>query len=232
MKTAIWTEGIADQKFLADLLGEWHGLNFIQISVPSLKKPKKYNKLKFVSEKNEFQPVVEIFDLEGKDDFLKPENAEKFDGLFSLYDANLVIMDADESASERRIELEAQQSLFKNEFSFFLFQDGTGKGDLESLLTQIVNPQNAAIFECWAAYEDCLRGKENLNKADRKFTTPASKTKIYAYLEALLGESKKQKKLIKEAERNYRNPSHWNLKADQLNPLKTFLKTQLFLAAD
>ena len=51
----------------------------------------------------------------------------------------------------------------------------------------------------------------------------AKKTKIYGYLEALLGESKSQKELIKEANRNYENPQHWNLDAEYLEPLRNFL---------
>ena len=53
-------------------------------------------------------------------------------------------------------------------------------------------------------------------------TTPAKKTKIYGYLEALLGESKSQKELIKEANRNYENPQHWNLDSNYLLLLKDF----------
>ena len=52
---------------------------------------------------------------------------------------------------------------------------------------------------------------------------PAKKTKIYAYLETLLGKSKTQKKLIKDANRNYENTQHWNLDAEYLEPLKEFL---------
>lgn len=48
-------------------------------------------------------------------------------------------------------------------------------------------------------------------------------TKIYGYLEALLGETKSQKELIKEANRNYENAQHWNLEAEYLEPLQNFL---------
>lgn len=47
--------------------------------------------------------------------------------------------------------------------------------------------------------------------------------KIYGYIEALLGETKSQKELIKEANRNYENPRHWNLEAEYLEPLKQFI---------
>lgn len=49
------------------------------------------------------------------------------------------------------------------------------------------------------------------------------RTEIYGYREALLGEMKSQKELIKEANRNYENPQHWNLDAEYLEPLKAFL---------
>lgn len=47
--------------------------------------------------------------------------------------------------------------------------------------------------------------------------------KIYGYLEALLGETKSQKELIKEANRNYENPRHWNLNVEYLEPLKSYI---------
>lgn len=58
-------------------------------------------------------------------------------------------------------------------------------------------------------------------------TTPAKKTKIYGYLEALLGDSKSQKEKIKEANRNYENTLHWDLDAEYMKPLKVFLEQNL-----
>ena len=54
-------------------------------------------------------------------------------------------------------------------------------------------------------------------------TTPAKKTKIYGYFEALLCESKKEKKMIKEKERDYENPLYWDLDAEYLERLKEFI---------
>ena len=51
----------------------------------------------------------------------------------------------------------------------------------------------------------------------------SKKTKMYGYLEALLGETKSQKELIKEANRNYENTQYWKLDAKYLEPLKAFL---------
>ena len=46
--------------------------------------------------------------------------------------------------------------------------------------------------------------------------------KIYGYLEALLGETKSQKELIKEANRNYENIQPWHVDADYLEPLREY----------
>ena len=51
--------------------------------------------------------------------------------------------------------------------------------------------------------------------------------KIYGYLEALLGETKSQKELIKEANRNYENTQHWNLDSEYLEPLRMFLENSI-----
>jgi hypothetical protein len=39
----------------------------------------------------------------------------------------------------------------------------------------------------------------------------------------LLGKSKAQKELVKDAKRNYENTQHWNLDAEYLEPLKEFI---------
>ena len=65
------------------------------------------------------------------------------------------------------------------------------------------------------------------DKTPPTLTIPAQKTKIYAYLETLLGKSRSQKKLIKDANRNYKNTQHWNLDAEYLEPLKEFLQKWL-----
>jgi hypothetical protein len=62
---------------------------------------------------------------------------------------------------------------------------------------------------------------------EEPLTTPPKKAKIYGYLEALLGESKKEKEKIKEKEREYGNTDHWDLESAYLSPLKEFLVQHL-----
>ena len=83
--------------------------------------------------------------------------------------------------------------------------------------------EHSEIHVFWQTYEGELEKVWISTKTPPTLTIPAKKTKIYAYLETLLGKSKTQKKLIKDANRNYENTQHWNLDAEYLEPLKEFL---------
>lgn len=134
---------------------------------------------------------------------------------------NLVIFDADNDIEARRKELEAIKEQYQVEFELFLLPNNEDKGALEDLLENIINQDNKCIFKCWDDYEKELV-KQNISwRTPPPLTIPAKKTKIYAYLEALLFRS--QKNLIKEKERNYENTQHWNLDSEYLEPLKEFL---------
>ena len=110
------------------------------------------------------------------------------------------------------------------EFELFLLPNNQDAGALEDLLEKIINPNNRPIFDCWENYEKELVELDIPERTPPPLTTPAKKTKIYGYLEALLGESKSQKDLIKEVNRNYENNLHWDLDAEYLEPLKEFLR--------
>ncbi|MDD5824295.1 MAG: hypothetical protein PUD14_00140 [Prevotellaceae bacterium] len=136
---------------------------------------------------------------------------------------NLVIFDADEDTESRRAELLAIKEEFGVEFELFLLPNNKDVGALEDLLENIINPNNQPVMDCWQTYEGELAKVRIPTKTPPTLTIPAKKTKIYAYLETLLGTSKTQKKLIKDANRNFENILHWNLNAEYLEPLKGFL---------
>lgn len=136
---------------------------------------------------------------------------------------NLVIFDADKDAEARRKELLAIQEQYGVTFDLFLLPNNHDAGNLEDLLEHVINPNNRPIFNCWEHYEQELVQLDIPGRTPPPLTTPAKKTKIYGYLEALLGETKSQKELIKEANRNYENPQHWNQDAEYMEPLKRFL---------
>ena len=136
---------------------------------------------------------------------------------------NLVIFDADNDFEARRRELEVVKEQYHVEFELFLLPNNQDAGALEDLLENIINPNNKPIMECWEHYEDELVQLDIPGRTPPPLTTPAKKTKIYGYLEALLGESKREKEMIKEKNRNYTERLHWNLDAKYLDPLKEFL---------
>ena len=140
---------------------------------------------------------------------------------------NLVIFDADDDCESRRKELLAIQKEFGVEFELFLLPNNKNAGELEDMLEQIINPNNQPVMDCWATYEVELEKVRIPTKNPPTLTIPAKKTKIYAYLETLLGKTKGQKKLIKDANRNYENTEHWNLDAEYLEPLKEFIDNTL-----
>jgi len=141
---------------------------------------------------------------------------------------NLVIFDADKNYSDRMTVIQTWKSTYNLEFELFLLPNNNDSGDLETLLELIINKTNQPIFNCWADYEHCLaqRASKSIGKP---LTLPAKKSKIYGYLEALMGETKNEKKQIKERERNYLNAEHWNLNATALLPLKNFLLQNIHL---
>ncbi len=138
---------------------------------------------------------------------------------------NLVILDADADYEARRKDVLDWGQKNGVEFELFLLPNNHDAGTLEDLLEHIINPNNRPIFDCWEHYEQGLVQLDIPGRTPPPLTTPAKKTKIYGYLEALL--EREQKDLIKERNRNYENTQHWNLDADFLEPLNRFLKDNL-----
>jgi hypothetical protein len=193
MQVNIFVEGIADIKFISDLI-----------------QYKFYKKLS----KNQ------IIDLNGWNGI---EN-EKQKFLENSVDGgmNIVILDADDDSNnggfkKRRNEIEELKARLEIKFDLFLFPNDKEDGDLESLLSTIINKSNAPIMDCWNSFEECI------SSVGKGYTIPARKTKIYAYLEVLLGRTKKDKEMIKDKSRDFLNKDHWDLESENLLPLINFL---------
>lgn len=140
---------------------------------------------------------------------------------------NIVIIDADTDIEARRADILSWKQRHELEFELFLLPNNQDAGALEDLLENIINPNNRPIMDCWEDYEKELVKLDIPGRTPPPLTTPAKKTKIYGYLEALLGTSKREKELIKEKERDYENTQHWNLDAEYLEPLKEFVTRYL-----
>lgn len=161
--------------------------------------------------------------LKGWDNLKTEASALRMRSMSANGGVNLVIVDADKDFQARKDEIKRWQQANEVEFELFLLPNNQDAGALEDLLENIINPNNRPILDCWEDYEKELVKLDIPGRTPPPLTTPAKKTKIYGYLEALLGESKSQKELIKEVNRNYENTQHWNFNAEYLEPLKEFL---------
>ena len=168
-------------------------------------------------------PDERIVVLKGWDRLKTEASATRMRSMTANGGANLVIVDGDKDFQARKDEIAKWQQENKVEFELFLLPNNQDAGALEDMLEKIINPNNRPILDCWEDYEKELVELDIPGRTPPPLTTPAKKTKIYGYLEALLGGSKSDKEKIKEKERNYENTLHWNLDAEYLEPLKEFL---------
>jgi len=196
----IFVEGIADVKFIEDYV---YHISGIKLDDHAIIDAGGWTNLKSTKEKGEkiFNQLMFNTDNGG---------------------VNLVIFDADNNFKERKSEIIKWKEEKKLNFDLFLFPNDSDGGALEELLEKIICPKNLPIFECWDQFEKCIDSKK-IEGRDKPLTIPAKKTKIYGYLETLLGTSKSEKEKIKERERDYKETKHWDLDSTSLSPLKTFL---------
>lgn len=135
---------------------------------------------------------------------------------------NLIIFDADNNIEQRRNEILKWKEEYGLDFELFLFPDNQSNGAVEDLLMKCINPKNQPIVDCWMSYVTCLRNKK-IEGRTQPLTIPARKSEVYCYLETLLGETKKEKDLIRNKNRNFLNSDHWDMDCPAIQPLKDFL---------
>ena len=129
--------------------------------------------------------------------------------------AVILILDADNDFAQRQAEVMGDFQVYNIPVNLFLFPNNNEFGNLEMLLCSIAIKQD--ILRCFEGYEACITNYE----------LPVTKSKIFAYLDALLpAKHKKNDKLdlIQERNRNYQNLAHWNLHHEYLTPLQNFLQ--------
>ena len=136
---------------------------------------------------------------------------------------NLVIFDADDDPVTRRSELQTFAQKHGLSYEIFLFPNDHDPGAVEELLTQLINPDNQCVLDCWNHYEAELKKQIILWKNPKSPTTPSSKSKIYGYLEALVGTSRSEKDKIKDKKRDCSIREHWHIDRQEGKPLYDFL---------
>jgi len=127
---------------------------------------------------------------------------------------SILVLDADVDFDLRRKEIINDFTENNIPIQLFLFPNNGSPGALETMLTEIVVDRK--IITCFEAYESCIKG----------YQAPVTKSKVFAYLDALLPEKNKKNDkndLIQDKNRNFRNTDQWNLNHEFLNTLKEFL---------
>ena len=126
----------------------------------------------------------------------------------------LLILDADNDFERRQKEVMDDFRNFNVPVLLFLSPNNRHTGNLETMLCEIAVDRK--ILSCFEEYEACIKGYE----------APVLKSKVFAYLDAVLPERNKKgnkNDLIQPVNRDYRNPAHWNLHHEYLQPLHDFL---------
>lgn len=131
---------------------------------------------------------------------------------------SILILDADKEFDLRLAEVTKDFAQYKVPIQLFLFPNHSHPGNLETLLAEIATERK--LIDCFIQYEKCIGG----------YQKPINKSKIFAYLDALLPEKNKKGSkgdLIQEINRDYKNKLHWDLSHKYLDPLKEFFANHL-----
>lgn len=128
---------------------------------------------------------------------------------------NLLLFDCDNYTKEEKLELlNNEKQNLGIDIESFLFPDNKSKGNLETLLKNIINKDNKKLFNCIDDYSDCVT---NLNIDQiRNFD---EKSKIFVYVDSFIVGGRG-----KEKQRDYKEKTLWDLESDSLKPLLTFLR--------
>lgn len=131
---------------------------------------------------------------------------------------NILVLDSDEDFKKRETKILQDFQQFGIGVELFLFPTHSENGTLEHLLCNITVKSD--ILECFEQYEECIKGYES----------PVIKSKVFAYLDALLPKNQKKgnsNDRIQDVYRDYRNKEHWDLNSSYLEPLRTFLSKHI-----
>ena len=141
---------------------------------------------------------------------------------------NLIVYDADTPRQAqggfevRRAELQRQASELGLSFESFLLPDNGTDGNLEDLMHKMVHPSHQLVADCFSNYEECVRLQRT--PAGTEYRLPISKSRYFAYIEALPLTPEEVKHLDKRrGTKLFGNSNYWNLAAPEVQPLRDFL---------
>ncbi|MDH6305731.1 hypothetical protein M2459_002513 [Parabacteroides sp. PF5-5] len=140
---------------------------------------------------------------------------------------NIVIFDADYPENgggfeERKQYLQKEAERIGKDIELFLFPNNKEDGDFETLLEQLVPEAHKGILSCFESYEKCL-----LKYNNPLYKIPDRKNKLHTYIYTFDKQDNEEEMRFKKQDYCYENPEYWDLNAEALLPLKTFLETHL-----
>lgn len=213
----IYCEGVTDQVFIADCLDV-----FFNIKVKKVVHSKDKNKWDI-----SFGENCQIIEVGGCNKLSDKYYQDLFKDNIEEGGINIVIFDADfgpdasgdkKNTGNKGIENAKKklESLRKNgHFDFYLWPNNEIDGEVENLLRQLVPFDKEKILKCIESHQECLKLSEieNVNIADLK-------SQVGYYLHSISKDSK-------ERNRDYKDPTFWNLNeqdSENLKRLKVFLE--------
>ncbi|MFA8450887.1 MAG: DUF3226 domain-containing protein [Bacteroidales bacterium] len=199
-------EGIADKKFLEDLICSKYGLtkNELKRYWVNIRGFQHVANTEFV--KNNYLPAIED---DKKIIFILDADQTGIEDGGKVARTNKIIADL----KKQKIDIDPED--------IYLFPNNKNDGDLETLLESIFVKENLFFTECWNKFEGCITqaGEDN----NQKLTIPPQKSKIYTYCQILLPSDRDNQEKAKDAKRNYLDKELWDLQKQTLKPLYNFL---------
>lgn len=178
--------------------------------------------------------AYEIMSTGGYTNLMDSDNTSNIGIMQANTDAggkNIVIFDADSPKNnggfaKRQEELLQKRDELGLDFDLFLWPDNQHDGDVEVLMeTTARKDLYPEFFDCFAKYEQCILQRKNAQGAPL-YTTPNLKGKLHTYFNALpISKSKKNK--FGHGEWCWNDRTIWDLNADSLEPIKSFLSKYL-----
>lgn len=161
-----------------------------------------------------------------------PEYAVQFQEAIDTQGRNLVVFDADFDEPQypqggpikRNSAVRQSIAAFEPSPELFLFPEPNREGNIETLLLGLIHPIHQRVMDCFDLYDECLAQYRNPVTDQRLYYTPSEKRRIYDYVNVLpLSPDERKRHQDDGGQKIFENPLWWNLTADAIQPLRTFL---------
>lgn len=161
-----------------------------------------------------------------------PEYTVQFREARDTQGNNIIIFDADFDKPEyqeggpvkRQAALHKLITEFEPAPKIFLFPEPNKEGNIETLLLELIHPNHQQVMNCFDLYDECLAQYLHPTTGQRLYYIPSDKRRVYDYVNVLpLSPDERRRHQDEGGQKIFDNPLWWNLMADVIQPLRTFL---------